>query len=138
MVIYSEKLIHLDIDPKTDILKIKWPNLVDEPISVVQPAIDKILKSIRLFQVSKLLIDTKDTKTNISEEDFRKFSKEFIEVLIPTNLKKLARIVYAHPLREIRAQILIEDLSAWLSPDFESREFTDEKSALAWLENGGI
>src|SRR5688572_29758030 len=134
MVIYSDSLIHVDIAPKADILKIKWPDLEDEPISVLRPAMNKILKSMNLLQVSKLLIDTKDTKTNISEEDFRKLSKEFIEVLAPTNLKKLARIVYAEPQREIRAKIFIEDLSSWLGPDFESREFTDEKSALAWLE----
>ncbi len=135
MVVYSDSLIHLDLDPKTDILKIKWPSLVDEPMSVVQPAMSKILKSFELLQVSKLLIDTKDTRTNISEEDFRKLSKEIIAVLAPSKLKKLARIVYAEPLREKRARILIEDLTAWLSPDFESQEFTDEKSALAWLEN---
>jgi hypothetical protein len=135
MVIYSDTLIHLEFDPKTDILKVNWPHLVNESILLVRPVISKILESIKYFNVSKLLIDTKDTKTNIREEDFRKLSKEVVAALASSNLKKLARIIYAEPQREIRARILIEEISARLGATFESREFTDEKSALAWLES---
>src|SRR5688572_6121779 len=100
MVIYSDSLIHLEFDPKADILKVNWPHLVNESIVLVRPVISKILDSIKYFNVNKLLIDTKDTKTNIREEDFRKLSKEFVAVIASSNLKKLARIIYAEPQRE--------------------------------------
>ena len=135
MVIYSDPLIYLDYDPKKDILWIKWPHLVDEPMVIVRPTIDKILESIKYFQVSKLLVDTKDTSTNIPEEDFKKLAKEFVLSLASSNLKKIARVIYAEPKRELRAKILLDQLTAWLAPDFQSKEFTDIKSAFAWLES---
>ena len=135
MVIYSDSLIHLDFDPKTDILTVNWPHLVNESIVLVRPVISKVLDAIKYFHVSKILIDTKDTKTNIREDDYRKLSKEFVEVVASANLKKLARIIYAEPQREIRARILIEELSDRLGAAFKYQEFTDEKGALAWLEN---
>ena len=136
MVIYSDSLIHLELDPKTDILKVNWPHLVDEPMLIVRPTIAKILDSIRYFNVSKLLIDTKDTGTNIKEEDFKSLNKEVVAILAISNVKKLARIIYAEPLREIRAKILTDALSERLGTSFKTREFNDENSALAWLENG--
>ena len=138
MVIYSDSLIHLDFDPKTDILKVNWPDLIEEPMLIVRPTINKILDSIKYFNVSKLLIDTKDTDTNIREEDFRKLSQEFVAALATSNLKKLARIIYAEPIREVRARILIEELSVRLGNEFISQEFTDKNKALAWLESDNI
>ena len=135
MVIYSDSLIYLDYDPKTDILWVKWPNLVDEPMLIVKPTIEKIPETIKYFHVSKLLVDTKNTNTNIPEEEFKRMSKEFVEALSTSNLKKVARVVYAEPLRELRAKILLDDLSAWLAPDLKIREFQDVKSAFAWLES---
>jgi hypothetical protein len=134
MIIYSDSLIYLDYDPKTDILWVKWPHFVDEPSLIVRPTIDKILESIKYFNVGKVLIDTKNTGTNISEEEFKKLSKEFVAALSSANLKKLARVIYAEPIREIRARILIDALSEQLGADFKSQEFTDVKSAFAWLE----
>src|SRR5688572_27564701 len=107
MVIYSDNLIYLDFDPKTDILWVKWPDLVDEPSIIVRPLIKKIMETVQYFHVGKLLVDTKNTGTNIPEEEFKKLSREFVSGLTSSNLKKLARVVYAEPLREIRARILI-------------------------------
>ncbi len=135
MLIYSDSLIYLDYDPKTDILWVKWPDLVDEPMLIVKPTIDKIPETIRYFHVTKLLVDTKDTRTNIPEEEFRRMTKEFVNGLEDSNLKKVARVVYAEPKREIRAKILLDELAARLSPDLKTREFPDVKSAFAWLEN---
>ena len=100
MVIYSDSLIYLDFDPKTDILWVKWPHLVDEPMLIVRPTIDKILETIKYFNVTKLLVDTKNTNTNIPEEEFKRMSKEFVSALSTSNLKKIARVVYAEPVRE--------------------------------------
>ena len=134
MVIYSDSLIYLDFDSQTDILWVKWPHLVNEPLEIARPAIDKIIETIKHFQVSKLLIDTKDTSTNIPEEDFKILAREFVLSLATSNLKKVARVIYAEPKRELRAKILLDQLAVWLTPDFQSREFTDIKSAFAWLE----
>jgi len=138
MVIYSDSLLHLELDPKTDILKVKWPHLVDEPMLIVRPTFSKIFDTIKYFNVAKLLVDTRNTNTNIPAEDFKKLSREFVEVLADSNLKKLARIIYAQPQRELRAKIFIEALTDRLGSTFKSREFDDEKSALAWLENDEI
>jgi|SRR5688572_3408584 len=135
MVIYSDPLIYLDYYPETDILWVKWPHLVNEPMEIARPAIDKILEAIKHFQVTKLLVDTKDSSTNIPEEDFKNLSREFVLSLASSNLKKVARVVYSEPIRELRAKILLEQLALWLAPDFQSREFTDIKSAFAWLES---
>ena len=135
MILYSDSLMYIDFDPKTDILWIKWPHLVDEPALIVRPTIGKILETIKYFNVSKLLIDTKNTGTNIPEDEFKKLSKEFVEALESANVKKLARVIYAEPVREIRAKILVDELSEKLGSDFKTREFNDVKSAYAWLEN---
>ena len=135
MVIYSDSLIYLDFDPKTDILWVKWPHLVDEPMLIVRPTIGKILETIKYFNITKLLVDTKNTNTNIPEEEFKRLSKEFVSGLSSSNLKKIARVVYAEPLREIRARILLDDLSAWFAPDLQIRECEEVKSAFAWLES---
>lgn len=136
MVIYEDALIYLDYDSKTDILWIKWPDLENEPMSEVRPAINRILETIKAYRVKNLLIDTKDTKTNIPEDEFKVMAKEFVLGLADSDIKKIARVIYAEPTREIRAKILMEQLTAWLAPEFENREFTDIKSAFDWLENG--
>jgi hypothetical protein len=135
MVIYSDSLIFIDFDPKTDILWVKWPHLVDEPMVIVKPAIGKILEAMKYFNATKLLVDTKNTNTNIPEDEFKRMSKEFVSALSTSDLKKVARVVYAEPVREIRAKILLDDLAAWLEPNLKIREFQDVKSAFAWLES---
>jgi hypothetical protein len=135
MVVYSDSLIHLEFDPKTEILKVKWPHLVDEPMLIVRPTFSKIFETIKYFNVSKLLVDTKNSDTNIPAEDFRKLSHEFVEILAASNINMLARIIYAQPQREIRAKILTDELSHRLGSTFKSREFEAEKSALLWLKS---
>jgi len=135
MVIYSDTLLHLELDPATEILKVKWPHLVDEPMLIVRATFSKIFDTIKYFNINRLLVDTRNTSTNIPAEDFRKLSEEFIEILIASDLKKLARIVYAEPQREIRAKMLTDELTARLGASFQSREFDDEKAARTWLES---
>ena len=81
MIIYSDSLIYLDFDPQTDILWVKWPHLVDEPSIIFRPTIEKIKETVKYFHVGKMLVDTKNTGTNIPEDEFKKLSKEFVEAL---------------------------------------------------------
>jgi len=133
MIIHTDSLMELVYEPKTDILSVKWPDLVDVPISVIQHSFSKLVDSINHYHITKLLLDSKGTVSNVSDEEYKPLAMKLVMSLGTTSLKKIARIISEDQLRENRAKTYSQELHSQITFKFKSKEFDNKESALAWL-----
>ncbi|PIQ21289.1 MAG: hypothetical protein COW65_09970 [Cytophagales bacterium CG18_big_fil_WC_8_21_14_2_50_42_9] len=133
MIIHTDSLMELVYEPKTDILSVKWPDLIDVPISVIQHSFSKLVDSINHYHITKLLLDSKSTVSNVSDEEYKPLAMKLVMSLGATSLKKIARIISEDQLRENRAKTYSQELQSQMTLNFKSKEFDNKESALAWL-----
>jgi len=133
MIIHTDSLMELVYEPKTDILSVKWPDLIDVPISVIQHSFSKLVDSINHYHITKLLLDSKGTVSNVSDEEYKPLAMKLVMSLGTTSLKKIARIISEDQLRENRAKTYSQEIQSQMTLKFKSKEFDNKESALAWL-----
>ena len=133
MIIHRDTLIELTFDPKSDILSAKWFNLVDEPFHHIQHTITELVNSINRYFVTKLLIDSQSTVSNVPDTEYRPLAIKLAQDLAATQLKKVARVVSENSLMEAQAKTYNQEVQAIIGLSFKSREFDDKESAWLWL-----
>ncbi len=134
MIIHKDNLIELSFDPKSDILSLKWPNLIDIPSTVVEQTFNHLADTIKHYNITKLLLDSKGTVTNLPDEEYKPLTFKLFQEFIKSNLRKIARVVSDDLDRERRAQEFQSETMIKYNYGFQSKEFPDKESALAWLE----
>jgi len=133
MIIHSDSLMELVYEPKTDILSVKWPDLIDVPASVIQHSFSKLVDSINHYHITKLLLDSKGTVTNIPDEEYKPLAMKLAMGLASTSLKKIARVISEDQLRENRAKEYNREVQSQMTFKFKNKEFDDKETALKWL-----
>jgi len=133
MIIHQDSLIVLNYDPQSDILSVKWPDLIEVPTSVIQYSFSKLVDSINHYHITKLLIDSKGTITQMSDAEYKPLAMKLASDLAATNLKKIARVVSDDQLREARTRAYGQEIQAKVTFIMKSKEFEDKDSALLWL-----
>lgn len=133
MIIHQDTLLELIYDPASDILTVKWPNLVDVPAMVIQHSFAKLIDSINHYHISKLLLDSSGTVTNVPDAEYKPLAMKLTMDLAATRLQKIARVVSGDPQRETRAKEYNQEFVSKIAFNFKSKEFNDKESALRWL-----
>jgi len=133
MIIHTDSLMELVYEPKTDILSVKWPDLIDVPVSVIQHSFSKLVDSINHYHITKLLIDSKGTVTSISDEEYKPLAMQLIMGFAAAPLTKIARVISEDQLRENRTKAYNEEVQNTMTFKFKSKEFDNKESALEWL-----
>jgi len=133
MIIHTDSLMELMYEPKTDILSVKWPDLIDVPVSVIQHSFSKLVDSINHYHITKLLLDSKGTVTNIPDEEYKPLAMKLVMGLASTSLKKIARVISEDQLRENRAKEYNREVQSQMTFKFKNKEFDDKETALKWL-----
>src|SRR5687768_7816818 len=102
MIIHRDNLLELTFDPKSDILSAKCFNLIDEPYTRIQQSLTELVDSINHYFVTKLLIDSKSTISNVPDKESLLLAMKLAKDLAATQLKKVARIASENDLTEAK------------------------------------
>lgn len=133
MLIHRNPIIELTFDPKLDILSAKWFNLTDEPFLHIQDSVTEMVHSINHYFVTKLLIDSQNTVSNVPDTEYRPLALKLAEDLAATQLKKVARVISENSLTEAQVKAHDQEVRSVVNFGFVSREFRDKESAWMWL-----
>jgi hypothetical protein len=133
MIIHQDHLLVLDYEPKSDILHVKWPDLVDVPPSVIRYSFTMLVNNINNYHITKMLIDSKGTLSNAKDDEYKPLALELARGLASTRLKRMARVISDDQLREIRNKNYTQEVQSSLLLNYDYREFEDKETASAWL-----
>ena len=134
MILYQDSLLELDYDVSADVLYVKWPNLTDADINYLDIAINELLNAIKHYDIKKLLIDSRTSQIEISEEVYRPLVFSFIKRLKHTRLYRMARVIPENTFREARLQSYTRQMHFENMFSYETADFNSKDQALAWLK----
>ena len=135
MILEEDSLLNFRYDLKTDILSVRFPDLVDIPMPQIENSLEKLGRNIINFDVKKLLLDLRSGVIGIGESDYRHHVGEFIKTLGGSRLEKVARVLPKNPVREYLIDQFAEEMRAKLDLPFVARSFTNKTEALRWLKD---
>ncbi|MGV3541205.1 MAG: hypothetical protein ACO1OQ_15420 [Rufibacter sp.] len=137
MILFQNRLIVLDYDPKTDILSVEWPSLSPYDLLEIEQALKKLVEYIRDYDVKNLLIDSTRAAIHpdMDMERYQAIVTEFALSLTQTRLQKSARIMHTDHVREATSQEISAKITKKAKLVIENRNFTGKEQALAWLSS---
>lgn len=133
MILHRDGLIELDYEVKTDILKVRWPDINHTTLPVLQYSFTKLIDTISHYHITRLLIDSQGSKGEYVGEDYKAAVLQLTKQLAATRLQKIARVVSNDANREARTQAYTKEFKAQVIMSLQNKDFNDEASARAWL-----
>lgn len=130
-MILENTLIRLDYNPAKDLLYVEWPDYSIYSVSEFNHLLDKVLNTVKYYDISYLLIDARNTVDAIKEVDYMDGAIKFLEDLSTTRIKKVARLVTNSVVRERQ----IKEISSRTHLALEFQTFANMEVALSWLES---
>ena len=135
MILEEDSLLNFRYDPKTDILSVRFPDLVDIPLAQIENSLEKLGRNIINFDVKKLLLDLRSGVLGIGEDDYRYHVGEFLKTLGGSRLEKVARVLPKNPVREYLIDHFAAEMRTKLGLPFQAQKFTTKTEALRWLKD---
>ncbi|MDB5264068.1 MAG: hypothetical protein JWQ14_3351 [Adhaeribacter sp.] len=133
MILHKDGLIELRYEIKTDVLYVKWPDLTDTPVQAIEYSFTKLIQTINNYYITKLIIDSKNTVSEMKDENYRIISMRLGQALLGTGLKKIARVISDSKERETNVQDVTKEMQSQGKFNLNSKEFTDIENAVSWI-----
>ncbi|WP_125185490.1 hypothetical protein [Botryobacter ruber] len=133
MILYQDGFITLDYDPSTDVLYAACPDLQDFVLLQIHAAFNRIVSAVGAYDIKNLLLDFSKTTIDVSDDDYKMVLSQFVQDLMPTCVKRVARVISDDAVREARVASLAIEFKKELKPAFVFRNFTSQAAARYWL-----
>ncbi|MER2996782.1 hypothetical protein [Pontibacter populi] len=133
MLLHKDGLIELNYDVVQDILSFRWPDLSGMTMPEIDFSLKKLIDTLRHYDIKNLLVDSRQSKTDLSKDEHLALLLRFSEYLMSTRLQKMARLATSDLSRENVVDFAVEEAVNRIGITFVFRNFTDEASALKWL-----
>lgn len=133
MLLHKDGLVELNYDVVQDILSFRWPDLSGMTMPEIDFSLKKLIDTLRHYDIKNLLVDSRQSKTDLSKDDHLALLLRFSEYLMSTRLQKMARLATSDLSRENVVDFAVEEAVNRIGITFVFRNFTDEASALKWL-----
>ncbi len=111
-----------------------WPDLNGFALSEINHSLKKVIDTLKHYDIKKLLIDGRQNKVEVTEKEQKQVAHQFSLDLRQTRVKKVARLASMDREKERRTHLLSEELIHELTYSVQYQEFTDERTAVAWLK----
>ncbi|GAB3813102.1 hypothetical protein [Pontibacter rugosus] len=134
MLLHNDGLIELNYDVASDILFVKWPDLTNVSEHEITYSFQKLIDTLRHYDIKNLLIDTRTNDIVVTEQEYEAMMLQLSRDLLSTRLQRVARLQVLNPDREKRVVAAIEKISGYLHISVQYKSFTSEAEAFAWLK----
>lgn len=135
MILEDDSLLKFSYDTVTQVLSVTWPDLSETPISEIENSLQKFARTVRNFDVRKVLADHRFGFTSLEDEAYKKILEDYHRNLADTNLEKLARLLPENPAWEYYIRQYSRDLHEKLTLPYQIGVFKSKSEALAWLQD---
>ncbi|QCR23151.1 hypothetical protein [Pontibacter sp. SGAir0037] len=136
MILYSDGHIEMDYDVSHDILTARWLDYKGASKQELQYSIERLISTIKSYDIRNLLIDAHEDVTGITDEEYLEVNQEFGKSLTETRLQKIARLGSPNEKREDLVEELAEDILEKTEVKIIFQNFYDRPSAISWLQKG--
>ncbi|WP_347158333.1 hypothetical protein [Pontibacter chitinilyticus] len=133
MILHRDGLVEMQYDAAVDILKVKWLDSKGATRDEFGYSFQKLLETIRNYDIKKLLIDSREDITAVTDEEYKELNTTFANKLAGTRLARIARLGTTNTSRESFVEALVEDVLALPDTTVAYHNFYDEQHATAWL-----
>lgn len=130
-MILENTLIRLEYNPAKDLLDVEWPDYNLYSLPEFKHLLEKVIDTVRFYDIGYLLLDARSTLDAIKEIDYIDAAILFLDNLSKTRVKKVARLVNHSSIREKQ----IQEISYQHQLTLEFQTFSSREVAISWLEN---
>lgn len=134
MLLLKDSLVELYYDVTADVLSMKWPDLTGLTKSEIQHSLQKVIDTLKHYDIKKFLVDARENKVEVPEEVHKQVAYQFSIDLKSTRVEKMARIASTNLEREKRTYLVRQAINQELTFNLEYQEFNDGEAALSWLQ----
>lgn len=133
MILFENSILRLDYNPATDILVINYPDLKDFLLLEIKHSLDRMFEVIKNYDIKKLILDSSQMQSTVTEEEGREVAVYLATGLIGTRVQKVARVQSNDNAIEKRAEGNVNHIRETASLPFELRNFSTREEAITWL-----
>jgi hypothetical protein len=134
MILHKDSLIELNYDVATDVLKVHWPDLTGFTMPEINYSLKKLIDTLRHYDIKKLLVDSRTSSiADVTKDEHHLILLDFTRKLMTTRLERLARIQTNDNSREDLVLQTADEAIHDLGIQFQFQNFSDEATALSWL-----
>ena len=133
MILFENSIIRLDYNPATDIIAAEYPDLHQYLLPEIKYTIDIMVDIIKSYDIKRLLLDSRRTLVDVTEEESREIATYLATGVMKTRIQKVARIQSPTDKVEKTAEANIKHLSEAHALPFMILNFTNKEDAIDWL-----
>ncbi len=127
---YKSDFYQLEADFERGLLKALWLRPVNEnELKIGGMKLYEVLRDTKLERV----VANAQSMTALTTETKEWMSASFYKLLSQTELKKLARVLPVNLFHQLALESVITRAEALGNIQFQTRNFSDQESALSWL-----
>lgn len=117
----------------SDILTVKWPPM-PKANSEVEYTFQKLLDTIKHYDIKRLLIDSRKSKTVTEDKVKQQLMQKLMMDFMATRLQKIARLTSEDLACEKKSRELGNALAAKFPGKIANKNFQRQPETLAWLK----
>ncbi|PVY43143.1 hypothetical protein [Pontibacter virosus] len=133
MILFENSIIKLDYNPATDIIAVEYPDLHQYLLPEIKHTIDIMVDIIKSYDIKKLLLDSRRTLIDVTEEESREIASYMAAGVMKTRIQKVARIQSPSEKIEKTSEANIKHISETHALPFQLLNFTNKEAAIEWL-----
>ncbi|WP_128396952.1 hypothetical protein [Botryobacter ruber] len=115
-------------------MKVVYPDLQDFLLVEIINATDKLVETVKTYNVKRILIDSSKTAVPAGNAEGREISLTLALGLMKTHVQKIARVESFSADVEATVQSHISYINQTIYIPFLFKNFTDKAEALEWLK----
>ncbi|WP_242917307.1 hypothetical protein [Pontibacter liquoris] len=133
MLLYQDHLIKLDYATAQDILYVEWQERKPYSVAEVRQAFSSIVATVREKEIERILLDFTGNTVDLSDKEYKAVMAHLTVGLLPTCLKKVARITTSDVVREEKIICILKEIESAIALPVDVKLFSTRTEALKWL-----
>ncbi|MFD2245327.1 hypothetical protein [Pontibacter ruber] len=132
-ILYEDELIKLEFTTQQDILLVAPQNQSKFGVSEIRKAFMSTVACTREHDIKRLLLDFSRNIIEMNEAEYKNVIAQLTVGLMPTHIKKVARIATSDTLRELKVEATYDAIRKAVELPLEFRNFPSTAEAMEWL-----
>jgi hypothetical protein len=131
--LYEDEIIKLELATAQDMLYVVPQNRQTLSATDIRKAFMSTVAYTREHNITKLLLDFSQVIVEMNEVEYKNVIAQLTVGLMPTHIRKVARITTSDPIREYKVDATYEAIRKAVELPLEFRNFPTRAEALAWI-----
>lgn len=133
MVLYKDDLMELEYAAAQDVLFVELSGNRQLCAADLRKVFVSAVACIRDHAIKNLLVNFGRSTVDITDTDYKVLMSQLTVGLMPSTIKKIARVALKDPVREQKIDYIYSEIKKSVSLTLLFKNFTNRADALLWL-----